>query len=250
MPDNIKNIKRKHSNRKLILTFFLGLGVIAIIIGAYLIANNYYKSLNILTYKNYKLFQYVDGQKFEYEGEFYLTRENEITSLETKDITIESNTFPIYYKDDENLVLFPIDMGLVLMDDLYKSYKINHFSQIKFIPDRGNAKVIFKDNEKDLGESFAYDGENLYFFIYPTKLTINDKEYELSSGSYAIVNYKGRVDVYDRSKDEYLIIEETTKDVIGELSDYKINLSTDMIITEKGNRLLIKNNKNLPVYTK
>ena len=141
-------------------------------------------------------------------------------------------------------------MGLILLDDVYSSYKMNHFSEIKFNKEQGNATLLYKGKEIFLGESFAYDGGDLYFFIYPAKVTFDDKEYNLSSGSYAIIKYKGQVDIYDRENDEYLIIETTESNVIAEVSDYKINMSTDMVITERGNRLLIKNNSKLPVYDK
>lgn len=249
--DNVEeNVKKKSSIKKFIIAISLGLGVILIVIGAYLIIANYYKSLNIISYKSYSLYQYVDGQKFEYEGDFYLTRENEITSLESNDIIIEDNTFPIYYNNDPNLVLFPIDMGLILLDDVYSSYKMNHFSEIRFNREKGNATLLYKDKKSFLGDSFAYDGSDLYFFIYPAKVTFDNKEYNLDSGSYAIVKYKGQVDIYDKTRDEYLIIESTESNVIAEISDYKINMSTDMVITDRGNRLLIKNNSKLPVYDK
>ncbi len=248
MDKNLKKIKTKKGVKRNLATLIIGLLVIVIIVIAFIAARNYYKSLNVLSFRDYSLFQYVDGQKFEYEGEFYLTRENEITKLETKDIVIESNTFPIYYKDDENLTLFPVDMELVMFDDLYKTYRINHFSQIKIDAKKKFANVVYKEKESYIGECVIYDGSDLYFFAYPIKLTIDDKEYELSSGSFAIVRYRSRVDLYDREKDEYIIIEETKKDVVGSMGSNKINLSTDTIVTDKGNRLLIKNVSKLPLF--
>ncbi len=251
MEENVEEkVKKEVSKKKYIIAIALSIGVILIITGTYLTIANYYRSLNKISYKGYKLYQYIDGQKFEYEGDFYLTREDEITSLESKDIVIEDNTFPIYFTNDKDLVLFPIDMGLILLDNVYNSYKINHFSEIKFNEKQGNATLLYKRKETFLGDSFAYDGNNLYFFIYPAKVTFDDKEFDLDGGSYAIVNYKGQIDIYDRANDTYTIIESSESNVIAEISNYTVNLSTDMIITEKGNRLLIKNNSKLPVYKK
>ena len=247
--DNVEEkVKKKSSNKKIFRALSLGFGAICIIIGAYLIITTYYKSLNNITYRHHTLYQYIDGHKFEYEGEFSLTREDEITSLKSNDIIIEDNTFPIYYDYDPDLVLFPIDMGLILLDDIYSSYKMNHFSEIQFNKEQGNATLQYANKNIFLGESFAYDGADLYFFIYPTKVTFDDKEYNLDSGSYAIVKYKGQIDIYDRANDNYNIIEYSDSNVIAEISNYKINMSTDMVLTEKGNRLLIKNNSKLPVY--
>ena len=217
-----QKVKKKSSNKKLFKAISLAIGAVCIIFGAYLIITTYYNSLNSVTYRHHTLYQYIDGEKFEYEGEFSLTRKNEITSLESNDVVIEDNTFPIYYDYDYDLVLFPIDMGLILLDDIYSSYKMNHFSEIQFNKQEGNATLLYADKETFLGESFAYDGADLYFFIYPAKVKFDDKEFDLDCGSYAIVKYKGQVDIYDRANDKYYIIESSESNVLAEISNYTI----------------------------
>ena len=63
--------------------------------------------------------------------------------------------------------------------------------------------------------------------------------------SYVIVNYDSQVEIYDKEKDEYYIIEDVKTDVIGTLGSHKINMSIDMV---NDNRLLLKSVSELPLY--
>ena len=69
----------------------------------------------------------------------------------------------------------------------------------------------------------------------------------MSPLSYAIVDYHDEVQLYNKEKDKYEIIENCDFDIIATLGEHKINLSTDMI---DNNRLLIKSIDNLPLYKK
>ena len=126
------------------------------------------------------------------------------------------------------------------------SYKINHFSKIKIEDDL--AYLNYKNKNIYLEQSFLYDGDNLYFFIYETKVNIDEKEYTLSPLSYIIVNYKSEIEIYDKKEDNYTIIDEHQRDVIAYLDNYKVNLSTDTLTYDSGDRLLIKSPDNLPLY--
>ena len=56
------------------------------------------------------------------------------------------------------------------------------------------------------------------------------------------------IEIYDKKSDNYTIIDNHSKDVIATLGNYKINLSTDMIMYDNENRLLIKNIDKLSLY--
>lgn len=238
-------IVKKKSKVKLIIGLLSTLVVMTIVCVAFFVGINYLR-LNRVSIEEDELYQYFNGSKYEYKGKIVIKKNNEITSIESKDLEIDKNTYPIYYKKNSNLVTFPIDMEVLVLDNINKTNRINYFTNIEF--DDDSAYVIYQNNKKFLGESFLYDGENLYFFTYPVKVTVDKEEYELSSGSYMIVNYKDQVEIYDRKLDEYKIIESHNDDVIAELNDIKINLSTDMVISNSGSRLLIKNVRNLPLF--
>ena len=58
----------------------------------------------------------------------------------------------------------------------------------------------------------------------------------------------GMIEMYDKLNDKYTIIDEHTDDVIATVGGFKVNLSTDMIMYEKENRLLIKKYDKFPIY--
>ena len=238
-------IYKKKSKGKLVLGLISTLVVMTIVCVAFIVGIYYYR-LNRVSIEEDELYQYFNGSKYEYKGKILIKKNNEITSVESKDLDIDKNTYPIYYKNNKNLVIFPIDMEVLVLDNINKTSRINYFTNVEF--DGDSAYVIYKDNKKFLGESFLYDGDNLYFFTYPVKVSVDKEEYNLSSGSYMIVNYKDQVEIYNKDEDDYKVIESHNDDVIAELNDIKINLSTDMIITSSGSRLLIKKVGNLPLF--
>ena len=80
------------------------------------------------------------------------------------------------------------------------------------------------------------------------KVVVEYIEYELSPLSYIIVNYQNSVEMYNKEKDEYHLVDDIKKDVIANVGNTRINLSTDMILFEEGERLLIKNINKLNLY--
>ena len=88
----------------------------------------------------------------------------------------------------------------------------------------------------------------MYLFLTNVTLTANENKYELSPLSYAIVNYMGEVEIYDKLNDKYHVIDLCEKDVVANMKDFVINLSTDMISYKENSRLLIKSVDNLNEY--
>lgn len=242
-----KIVTKKRDKKKLIIGLIYTLTVITVICIALLVGINYLR-LNRISINEDELYQYFNGSKFEYKGKITIKNNGEVSSIETDDIKIDKNTYPIYYKNKSNLVTFPIDMEVIATNDINKTKKIIYFTNIELDEDGTSAYVVYKDKRVFLDESFLFDGENLYFFTYPVSVNVNDTDYNLSSGSYMIVNYKDQVEIYDKKEDKYTIIDSHEEDVIANLNGIKINMSIDMVITESGNRLLIKNVKNLPLY--
>ena len=75
----------------------------------------------------------------------------------------------------------------------------------------------------------------------------------MSPLSYAIVNYRTSIEIYDYEKDDYITIndDESLKfDVLatGISNKYSINMSIDSLSTSKGEQLLIKSINDLKEY--
>lgn len=98
-----------------------------------------------------------------------------------------------------------------------------------------------KTNKTKLEKAFLYDGQDLYFFLERTSITVNGTTYEVSPLSYAIVRYKQSVEIYNYEKDEYQVIDTTEAQDAKVVTDtYTINMSVDSLQTAEKEQLLIK----------
>ena len=190
--------------------------LVIILLFIILIVAFWLKTLNTEIIENHSFYQYFFGKKVEYDGNFKLTRKNDITELEIKDKQIQLDSTPIYYKDIENQVIFT-NMKL----------------------ENETVYLKNKEQEKSLQNSFLFDGNDLYFFLENTKIEVNGSLYELSPLSYAIVRYGEGIEIYNKQQDSYSIIE-TQEDIYAKTADYTINMSIDSINYKDKDQLLIK----------
>ena len=206
--DNIKLVKKKikRKNTKVIIIISI-LALICVIIACFVI-NHYYKSTKTISFDDYEVYQYFSGIKYNYTGK----------------ATLE-------------------DGVLTGINDKGKNYRINYFSKLEIEVSNSDEMAFIDYNNKKLyiRDSFLYDGKDMYIFPYSVTVTVENRTYELSPMSYVIVNYKDSVEMYDKKTDKFYLIDEINDDVMVSTSDKKINLSTDMIVYEDDERLLIKN---------
>lgn len=249
--DKVEKAKKKIKIRKDVKILIISLVVIIAICIAAFITYDQYQELNEYEIKNYELYQYFAGIKHEYEGELTFKRNGEITELKYKDITIDVDSTPIYFKKVKNDLLLPTNMAILIPRLMTKNYKLPYFSRITIEENENDTNAfLVKDTDKVyLDKSFLYDGADLYVFLYETTVKIGKKTITLSPLSYINVVYEGEITYYDKQKDKYEIIETHTGDVIATIDSYKVNLSTDMILYEQSNKLLIKNVTNLKTYS-
>ena len=245
--DDIILIKKKKNNKKSFLIFLLSLiGVFAVII-AFFVIRHYYNSRNEISFDNYDVYQYFGSIKYPYNGVLKYENGN-LINVDDAGGKADVGNYPIYFQNIENECILPSNMGLFFLKDKGKNYRVNYFSRL--ISEMSDDEMAFVSYDKKyyIDNAFLYDGSDLYVFPYSVKLQVDDKELMLSPLSYVIVNYKDSVEVYDRKTDTYTIIDESNNDVIAYMNDYKINLSSDMIMYENDDRLLIKSINKLNIY--
>lgn len=233
--------KKKKANKKdIIVKCITIISIISVIIVVYIFIN---KLSSLSSVKEHELYQYVMGNKIEYKGIIKMATKNDITELTTNEGTISLNSIPIYYKDENNKAILPLDMAIAFPMENGALYKVNRLSTIYI--DHGSVYLQKGKLNKELIDAFLYDGNDLYFFIENTKLTINNNEYNLPPLSYVNATYKGYVEIYNYDTEEYTYIEKTTSDIIAKTSKYTINLSIDSMQYEETEQLLLKKIKNL-----
>ena len=200
-------------------------------------------SLNTTTTENHDFYQWYSGQKVEYKGQLTFTRKEGLTELKATDRKVTLDSTPVYYADENNKVIFPEDMAIVYPNNNGMMYRINHFADIT--EEDGTiyleTNLATKTNKTKLEKAFLYDGQDLYFFLERTTITVNGTNYEVSPLSYVIVRYKQSVEIYNYEKDEYQVIDTTeTQDAKVVTDTYTINMSVDSLQTAEKDQLLIK----------
>ena len=232
---------------------------IALIIAVAIFALIIYKIFDILVLSNerYDLsgeiyYQYFYGIMEEYSGKMDVVQKNDdIQLILENEKVIYLDSTPMYYKNVLGKMLFAKQMELVIPDG--GNYKLSKFTNIYEENNTMQIKKFNSSKSKTISNGFVFDGNDLYFFLDDTTVTVGDTEYELSPLSYVIVNYRTNVEIYNYDKDEYTIIQDENalkNDVLAEnkAKKYSINLSLDSMKTEKSNQLLITSIDNLNEY--
>ena len=242
-----KNSKANKSERKIKIAL-----IIAVVVFAFII----YKIFDILILSNEKYdlsgqtyYQYFYGIMQEYSGKMdVVQKDDDIQLVLENEKVVYLDSTPMYYKDVLGKMLFAKEMQLVIPD--VGNYKLSKFTNIY---EENNAMYVKKFNSskpKAISNGFVFDGNDLYFFLDNTTVTVGENNYELSPLSYVIVNYRSSVEIYNYEKDEYIIIQDENdlkNDVIAtnNVKNYIVNMSVDSLKTDKSNQLLISNINNL-----
>lgn len=230
--------KQKKRRSSIIMSSVIAALILIIVIVVIIIGN-----LNSTTTENHDFYQWYSGQKVEYKGQLTFTRKEGLTELKATDRKVTLDSTPVYYADENDKVIFPEDMAIVYPNNNGMMYRINHFADI--IEENGSiyleTNLATKTNKTKLEKAFLYDGQDLYFFLERTTITVNGTNYEVSPLSYVIVRYKQSVEIYNYEKDEYQVIDTTETQEAKVVTDtYTINMSVDSLQTAEKEQLLIK----------
>lgn len=243
---------REKSNSKSAKRY--NLAKIGIVLVAVILIFIIYRIFNAVVLKNEQIdltgnnyYQYLVGLYYEYSGKIELAKKGDVKQLlfENGKVTTLDST-PIYYKDILGKVIFPEKMAVVYTES-GAIYKLDEFSVLLKDGTNMNIKKFKKNNTQNIKNTFLYDGRDMYFFLENMTITIGKKKYEVSPLSYAIVNYRQNVEIYNYDKNEYRVVDEKTatsnSDVIAtnKNKSYSINMSVDSFKTNSVDQLLIKN---------
>ena len=239
LEEQAKLLEKKKKRKSTIITTSIIAALIVIIVIVIIIIG----SLNSTTVESHDFYQWYSGQKVEYKGELTFTRKEGLTELKATDRKVTLDSTPVYYADENGKVIFPEDMAIVYPNNNGMMYRINNFADIT--EENGEiyleTNLATKTNKTKLEKAFLYDGQDLYFFLERTSITVNGTTYEVSPLSYAIVRYKQSVEIYNYEKDEYQVIDTTeTQDAKVVTDTYTINMSVDSLQTAEKEQLLIK----------
>ena len=241
------NKKRENTNKLRIILFSI-IGIIVVLIALFIVFSRF-SNMNKFEYNaEYPMYQYFSGVKTSYTGKVTLINDGDITKVESNEGIVDINDAPIYYQDVDNKVLITKNMQLFFPHLFNKNYKLKYFTNVFY--DTEMSSSYFEDGKKNvfLEDAFLYDGNNMYLFLTDISVQVLDEKYDLSPLSYVVVNYQGEVEIYDKKADKYHMIELCEKDVLANLGEYTINLSTDTVSNGDNSRLLMKSVDGLEIY--
>ena len=260
--------KRKKEKKKVKISGIILISFIVLVISimVIIVIRGYYKKASSITFnEEYVLYQYSANEKFTFTGSIVLTKNGEITKIDTKEFKGElDNDYPVYFSNIRNSCVLLSNYEVVLLNEKNAIYRIPYFSKINYdalkgydgisiyhmiaIQNEYSSYVNISDNELSLDDSFLYDGNNVYLFTTNATINVGDREIKLDPLSYVEVLYHNSITIYNHQYDEIEEIE-YDKDVIAFINDHKINLSTDTVLQDGENgRLLIRNLDKLPIY--
>lgn len=241
------NKKRENTNKLRIILFSI-IGIIVVLIALFIVFSRF-SNMNKFEYNaEYPMYQYFSGVKTSYTGKVTLINDGDIIKVESNEGIMDINDAPIYYQDVDNKVLITKNMQLFFPHLFNKNYKLKYFTNVFY--DTEMSSSYFEDGKKNvfLEDAFLYDGNNMYLFLTDISVQVLDEKYDLSPLSYVVVNYQGEVEIYDKKADKYHMIELCEKDVLANLGEYTINLSTDTVSNGDNSRLLMKSVDGLEIY--
>lgn len=234
--DNIKNIIKENYKLIIPIALMIVLFISFLVYYKIMLSNNYTKDETI------EVFQYFYEKKYEYNLKVSKNRKNVIVDIAPQDIKVEYDSTPIYNKNS-NIVILPKDMSVVMPTLSCQEYLSKGYSYITY--NKGNYILTTNKYNKKLNHYFLYDGLDLYFFIEPVTLTINEEKIELSPFSYIIAKHNNSISYYDKLTDTFKIIETKDDNSIIENKYYSINISKDTLNYQGTNIILTSSIENL-----
>lgn len=176
--------------------------------------------------------QMTAGEKKEYEsGTKFLYGDSGPTYADAaQNEYLESN--PIYTQDKSKLI---VPEYMIYVNPTTLSYKqIPCFTEVI----TGNNSVI---NGVELAGGFLFDGKNTYTFLEACSIEINGKKIELAAYSTITLYNNNIYTYYDYSTDTVHFDESVSLVLKVECTGYSVDITNDVLYTEKGDKILIYN---------
>lgn len=234
---NLKRIKEffKRNAIALLMTF----GIFMILIGVVFIVFFMRKNVDQYKVEKAQTYIYFDQMKFEYNTEMTLDASSGITKLKLDKEEVDLGSQPIFYKGLQK-VIFPQEMAVVFPLTNGTQKKVPKFSQL----DASEGGTYIKNTKLNysLETAFLYDGNDLYFFLEDTTISLGpDYKIVLPAFSYAVYNFNKELYLYHYEEDQMYYLAEVVDQVVASTDKYTINLSIDSLEYNQKSRLLMKN---------
>ena len=217
--------------------------LIVIVSGAFIIAFPYYfiNRIDVFTISQ-DLYQYTLEGFTTYQGESKITKSGNGSVLTNNEIIYELEDTPLYYSE-ESKILLPF-VTSIIQPKLSLTNRITNMSTVY----RRDEKYYVNNGKETIkvADFFLYDGKNTYYFFEPTTLVWNDQHVIIEPFSYVEVKYNQSLKIFNGAEGVYSNVETGVCNVTATMNcKATINLSTDILSREDGQKQMLFLNPNL-----
>lgn len=210
--------------------------VVSVVIISNIIAR---KELNTKKIKNEDVYIYFGKEKFDFSGNIVLEKDDSITSIKLNNKKTALYSEPIYYKKEKSIIL-PVTYSVCFPKSSGRQYKVQYYTELQNIGDE--FFLVNRNLKFNVTNNFLFDGKDYYIFLNDVSIHFDNQEIPISSMSYVNYQYDTKdLYIYNFSEDKVYYYEDVLSDVLAKSDDFTINLSSDSIILNNKNKLLMKN---------
>ena len=217
------------------------IGLLVFIVVSVVIISNIFarKELNTKKIKNEDVYIYFGKEKFDYSGNIVLEKDNSITSIKLNNKKISLYSEPIYYKSKKSIIL-PVAYSVCFPKSSGRQYKVQYYTEIQNVGE--DYYLVNRNLNSMVTNNFLFDGKDYYIFLSNVFIHFDNQEIPISSMSYVNYQYDTKdLYIYNFSEDKVYYYENVSTDVLATTDNYTINLSSDSILINNKNKLLMKN---------
>lgn len=228
-------MKKKIKKVSLIIGLLIFI-VVSVVIISNMIAR---KELNTKKVKNEDVYIYFGKEKFDFSGNIILEKDDSITSIKLNNRKITLYSEPVYYKN-KNSIILPVAYSVCFPKSSGKQYKVQYYTELQNIGE--DYFLVNKNLKYKVTNIFLFDGKDYYIFLSDVSIHFDNQEIPISSMSYVNYQYDTKdLYIYNFSEDKVYYYEDVRSDIFAKSDNFTINLSSDSIILNNKNKLLMKN---------
>lgn len=179
-----------------------------------------------------EVFQYTAAGKTTYPAKSRISKSEDISIIEKDKELIALDKTPLYFTEDEALMLTSVYS--IMQPNLALTNKVG-INSIIYLDDDGRYYVDNTQATVRVADFFLFDGKDTYIFFEPTEISWDENVIEISPFSYITVKSNRSIELFDRNSESYRVLETGVSYVFAKLSKgSSINLSSDILIRSDG----------------
>ncbi len=226
------------NKKKFIASIVVGLVLLFVIIIVIVNVMLARKELNTYVEKKENLYIYFGRERFDINGNLTINHDGNISNLKINNKKTKLYGEPIYYSKAKKIII-PVNYSFVSYSNGVQK-KVPYFTVLSEKYDDyylTNKNLNYKANK-----GFLFDGSDYYIFINNCVVNFNGMSVKITPFSF--VNYvydTNELFIYDYASGKMNNYENVTGDVFVTNDEFKLNVSSDLIIINNKEKLLMKN---------